>query len=74
VGEEVKNQVVLIEVPVQEKMVALGLFVNGHQVMVTGRTSGHDVMPTRHVAEDMAKALGVPLKSLIAPIAEYGSQ
>jgi hypothetical protein len=42
------NQVALIEVPVQEKMVALGLFVNGHQVMVTGRTSGHDVMPTRH--------------------------
>ena len=68
------NQVVLIEVPVQEKMVALGLFVNGHQVMVTGRNSGNDTMPTRHVAEAMAKALGVPVKTLIAPISEYSEQ
>ncbi len=68
------NQVALIEVPAQENITALGLFVNGHQVMVTGRNSGHDTIPTRHVAEDMAKALGVPLKTLIASISEYSEQ
>ncbi|MBU2952188.1 hypothetical protein [Marinobacter sp. F3R08] len=68
------NQVALIEVPIQENITALGLFVNGHQVMVTGRSSGHDVMPTRHVAEDIAQALGVTLTTLIAPIKEYGDE